>query len=55
MKRMPGAARQVAHLPLVHLAIDRLDTLYVENWSPLRDLGILLKTLPAVALHRGAY
>jgi len=33
----------------------RLDLYYVENWSLLVDLTILVKTLPAVLLRRGAY
>jgi len=32
----------------------RLDVLYVENWSPLLDLAILARTLPAVLSRRGA-
>jgi Undecaprenyl-phosphate galactose phosphotransferase WbaP len=32
----------------------RLDTWYVINWSPWLDLGILLRTIPAVLLRRGA-
>lgn len=32
-----------------------LDTLYVKNWSYLKDLKILLKTIPAVLSKRGAY
>ncbi len=35
---------------LVHL-----DFIYLENWSLALDLTILLKTLPAVLLRRGAY
>jgi exopolysaccharide biosynthesis polyprenyl glycosylphosphotransferase len=33
----------------------RLDFLYLERWSVLLDLVILLKTVPAVARRRGAY
>ncbi len=33
----------------------RLDFLYLERWSMLLDLSILLKTLPAVLTRRGAY
>jgi exopolysaccharide biosynthesis polyprenyl glycosylphosphotransferase len=33
----------------------RLDFLYLEQWSVLLDLTILLKTLPAVLRRRGAY
>lgn len=33
----------------------RLDLYYAENWSPLMDFKIMLRTLPAVLLGRGAY
>lgn len=33
----------------------RLDIYYIENWSPVLDLKILLKTVPAVLWGRGAY
>jgi exopolysaccharide biosynthesis polyprenyl glycosylphosphotransferase len=33
----------------------RLDLFYVENWSPLLDLQILWRTMPAVVHGRGAY
>ena len=33
----------------------RLDFLYIERWSVLLDLTILLKTVPAVVRRRGAY
>jgi exopolysaccharide biosynthesis polyprenyl glycosylphosphotransferase len=33
----------------------RLDFLYLETWSVFLDLSILLKTLPAVLRHRGAF
>ncbi|MCW2797889.1 exopolysaccharide biosynthesis polyprenyl glycosylphosphotransferase [Nocardioides sp.] len=33
----------------------RLDTRYVDNWSPGLDLAIVLRTLRAVLDHRGAY
>jgi len=33
----------------------RFDFYYIENWSPLYDLKIMLKTLPKVILARGAY
>ena len=33
----------------------RLDFLYLERWSILLDLSILLKTVPAVISRRGAY
>ncbi|MFO7919035.1 MAG: undecaprenyl-phosphate glucose phosphotransferase [Anaerolineae bacterium] len=32
-----------------------LDIYYIENWSPLLDLRILLKTIPTVILGKGAY
>jgi exopolysaccharide biosynthesis polyprenyl glycosylphosphotransferase len=32
-----------------------LDIYYIENWSPLIDLRILLKTIPTVILGSGAY
>jgi lipopolysaccharide/colanic/teichoic acid biosynthesis glycosyltransferase len=33
----------------------RFDFYYIENWSPLVDLKIMLKTIPKVILARGAY
>jgi exopolysaccharide biosynthesis polyprenyl glycosylphosphotransferase len=33
----------------------RLDIYYIENWSPLLDVQILLKTAPAVFWGKGAY
>tara|TARA_Y100001960_G_scaffold312010_1_gene373256 strand:- start:222 stop:884 length:663 start_codon:yes stop_codon:yes gene_type:complete len=33
----------------------RLDVYYIENWSPLLDFRILLRTVPAVLVGRGAY
>ena len=33
----------------------RFDFFYIENWSPLMDIKIMLKTLPGVILGRGAY
>ena len=33
----------------------RLDFLYLERWSPVLDLTILVKTIPAVLARRGAY
>jgi lipopolysaccharide/colanic/teichoic acid biosynthesis glycosyltransferase len=33
----------------------RLDFLYLERWSILLDLSILLQTIPAVISRRGAY
>ena len=32
-----------------------LDLYYIENWSPVLDLQILLRTLPQVLLGEGAY
>ncbi len=32
-----------------------LDTYYIRHWSPLLDMGILLRTVPAVLGCRGAY
>ena len=32
----------------------RLDTFYVENWSPWLDLAILLRTPVVVLLRKGA-
>ena len=32
-----------------------LDIYYIENWSPIMDLRILLKTVPTVLLGSGAY
>ena len=33
----------------------RLDFLYLERWSIMLDLSILLKTIPAVFSRRGAF
>jgi lipopolysaccharide/colanic/teichoic acid biosynthesis glycosyltransferase len=33
----------------------QLDREYVETWTPLRDLGIILRTIPAVLFGQGAY
>jgi exopolysaccharide biosynthesis polyprenyl glycosylphosphotransferase len=33
----------------------RLDIYYIENWSPWKDIQILLRTLPAILDGRGAY
>ena len=33
----------------------RLDFYYLDNWSLLLDISILVKTLPAVVARRGAY
>ena len=33
----------------------RFDFYYIENWSPLLDIKIILKTIPKVLLARGAY
>ncbi len=32
-----------------------LDIYYIENWSPLLDLSILLRTIPIVLMRSGAY
>ena len=55
---MPGITglTQVSGRKNLHLdEMIRLDIYYIENWSPWLDLQILLKTLPAVCLGRGAY
>ncbi len=31
------------------------DTQYVQNWSLLRDVAIIVKTIPAVCMSRGSY
>tara|TARA_Y100000588_G_scaffold394200_1_gene513481 strand:- start:501 stop:1898 length:1398 start_codon:yes stop_codon:yes gene_type:complete len=33
----------------------RFDFYYIENWSPLMDIKIMLKSIPKVILGRGAY
>jgi lipopolysaccharide/colanic/teichoic acid biosynthesis glycosyltransferase len=33
----------------------RLDFYYLENWSIWLDISILLRTIPAVVVGRGAY
>ena len=33
----------------------RFDFYYIENWSPLQDIKIMLKTVPKVLLAKGAY
>ena len=33
----------------------RLDLYYAENWSPLLDIKIIVRTIPAVLTSRGAY
>jgi lipopolysaccharide/colanic/teichoic acid biosynthesis glycosyltransferase len=33
---------------------ERLDLYYVDNWSLIIDVTILLRTIPAVLLRRGA-
>jgi lipopolysaccharide/colanic/teichoic acid biosynthesis glycosyltransferase len=33
----------------------RLDNLYIDTWSPLGDLGIIVKTIPAVLRGEGAH
>ena len=32
-----------------------LDIYYVENWSPLLDVNIMLRTIPKVVIGHGAY
>lgn len=32
-----------------------LDIYYIENWSPLLDLRIILKTIPVALFGKGAY
>jgi lipopolysaccharide/colanic/teichoic acid biosynthesis glycosyltransferase len=32
-----------------------LDIYYLEHWSPMMDLEILIKTIPAVITAKGAY
>lgn len=32
-----------------------LDIEYVQTWSPMKDIELLFKTIPAVLLNRGAY
>jgi lipopolysaccharide/colanic/teichoic acid biosynthesis glycosyltransferase len=32
-----------------------LDLYYIENWSPLLDVQIMLRTVPTVLLREGAY
>lgn len=31
------------------------DTQYVQNWSMMRDISIIMKTVPAVCMSRGSY
>jgi lipopolysaccharide/colanic/teichoic acid biosynthesis glycosyltransferase len=33
----------------------RLDIYYIENWSVGFDMGLILRTIPAVLFARGAY
>jgi len=33
----------------------KLDVEYVQTWSPLQDLVLLFRTIPAVLQNRGAY
>jgi lipopolysaccharide/colanic/teichoic acid biosynthesis glycosyltransferase len=33
----------------------RLDNLYIDTWSPLGDLWIAARTIPAVVLGKGAH
>ena len=32
----------------------RLDRQYIDSWSPIGDLGIMLRTVPQILLRRGA-
>ena len=32
-----------------------LDDYYIRNWSPAMDIGIMLKTVPAIMKGKGAY
>ena len=54
----PGHERAVAGVrsigPLVGEAV-RLDLYYVDNWSMLQDLSILLRTSVPSSASRGAY
>jgi lipopolysaccharide/colanic/teichoic acid biosynthesis glycosyltransferase len=52
---MSGLAQVSGRGDLSHGAILEFDIDYIENWSLILDLRILLRTLPAVALGRGAY
>jgi lipopolysaccharide/colanic/teichoic acid biosynthesis glycosyltransferase len=40
---------------LDHERMVQLDLDYVQNWSPIRDMGIICKTLVVVILGKGAY
>ncbi len=42
-----------SNLPFDEMVL--LDIYYIENWSPLLDLSILLRTLPSVLARSGAY
>jgi lipopolysaccharide/colanic/teichoic acid biosynthesis glycosyltransferase len=33
----------------------RLDNLYIDTWSPLGDVWIVLRTIPAVVFGEGAH
>ena len=52
---MTGLSQVSGRSDLTFEEIMRLDLYYIEHWSPLLDLKILLKTIPAVLLGRGAY
>ena len=48
----------VAGLRTLRLTFDemvRLDLFYIENWSVGFDMGLMLRTIPAVLFARGAY
>ncbi len=34
---------------------ERLDLYYVDNWSLITDLMIILRTFPVLLRHKGAY
>jgi lipopolysaccharide/colanic/teichoic acid biosynthesis glycosyltransferase len=55
---LPGMTGQTQIRGRKDLSLDemvRLDIYYIENWSPILDLQILLKTVPAVLGGKGAY
>ena len=52
---MTGLAQVSGRSDLTMDETIRLDIYYIENWSPLLDLKILLKTIPAVLSGKGAY
>jgi len=36
-------------------AVIRMETAYIRDWSPLKDIGIILRTIPVVLHMRGAH